>query len=45
MLVLLNEVHGDGTDFAVGSYSHVGSPDSCSGSDDIVHGTFLKVSA
>ena len=40
---LFRKMNGDRTDLAVGSYSHAWSPDSGSGSDNVVHAAFLKV--
>lgn len=42
---LICKIYGDGTDLAVGSHAHVRPPDTGTGSDNIVHGAFLKVTA
>lgn len=35
----------DNADFTVCAYAHSRAPDACTGSDNIVHGSFLKVAA
>ena len=35
----------NGTDFTVGTYAHIGTPDACAGSDDAVHISFFQIAA